>query len=89
MALRHNDRHLDQHPNAAASQAEVVTPHDTNNIENTRAVYVGGAGNLKILLVNDTDPVTLVGVVAGSVLPIRVKRVYSTDTTATNIVALR
>jgi hypothetical protein len=31
---------------------------------------------------------TFTGVQAGSILPIQVKRVYSTDTTATGIVAL-
>lgn len=50
-----------------------------------RALYVGGAGNVKI---KDAlgNTVTLVGLAAGVVHPIRATMVFSTDTTATNIV---
>jgi hypothetical protein len=40
------------------------------------------------VLMASGQTVTFVGVAAGSVLPIRVARVNSTNTTATNIVAL-
>lgn len=50
-----------------------------------RALYVGGSGNVKI---KDAvgNIVTLVGLAAGVVHPIRATMVYSTDTTATGIV---
>ncbi|MBY3073409.1 hypothetical protein HFO71_24140 [Rhizobium laguerreae] len=70
-----------------------VTPSDTVDLViPTRALFVGGAGNLSV---QAFDPATkklatvvLTGVTAGSVLPIEVTRVNSTSTTATTIVAL-
>lgn len=51
----------------------------------SRAVYVGGGGNLAILTAGG-DIVILVAVVAGTVLPIRVAKVFATGTTASNLV---
>ena len=65
-----------------------VTPNDSTELANaTRAVYVGGAGDLKIKAVGG-ETVTLVGVAAGSLLPLRVVQILSTGTTATSIVAM-
>lgn len=65
-----------------------VTPSDTVNfVTQPEALYVGGAGNLVAVLPDNTT-VTFTGVTAGSVLPIRCKRVNNTNTTATAIVAL-
>lgn len=52
-----------------------------------RAVYVGGAGDLKVTMAQGGE-VIFHGVVAGSMLPIQCSRIHATDTTATNIVAL-
>ena len=73
-----------------AAQFAAVTPSDSTNLTATaRALYVGGGGNVAIV---GTDPnataVTFVGVLAGTILPTRCIRVNSTNTTATNIVAL-
>lgn len=68
-----------------------VTPSDSANITNypnVRGLWVGGAGNVAILAADDSAAVTLVGVQAGTLIPIRVKRVNSTNTTATSIVAI-
>ena len=55
---------------------------------NTPAVlYIGGAGNLRVLT-EGGDDVVFSGVLAGSYLPIQVLKVFSTNTTATNIVAI-
>lgn len=71
-----------------ASSAAAVTTHDTNELANlTTRVFVGGAGNIKVTMMDGTD-VTFTGVIAGSVLPIRVRRIFATGTTATNIVAM-
>jgi hypothetical protein len=71
-----------------ADGAAAVTPNDSADLSFVaRALYVGGAGNIKIDTPNG-DTVTLYGATAGSVLPVRANRVYSTGTTATNIVAL-
>ena len=71
-----------------ASQFAAVTASDSTDLGCTRGIWVGGAGNLAVRGVGDTAAVTLVGVVAGTLLPIQVDRVMSTNTTATSIVAL-
>jgi len=65
-----------------------ITPTDSDNCTRvTRAVYVGGAGDLKITFANN-ETVTFVGLVAGQTYPFRVKKVFSTGTSATNIIGL-
>jgi hypothetical protein len=71
-----------------ATSAVAVTPHDTNELTYvTRAVYVGGAGNLKVTM-QDSGTVTFTDVPAGTTLAIRCKVIFSTGTTATGIIAL-
>jgi hypothetical protein len=67
--------------------AVAVTPGDSTDIPVTRALFIGGAGNVVVRTVKG-EQVTLTGVLAGTVYPIAVDRVLSTSTTATNIVAL-
>lgn len=71
----------------SAHAAAAVTPSDSTDIRPTRAVYVGGAGDVKVDMASE-GTVTFVGVNAGTVLPIQATRVYATGTTATNLVAL-
>lgn len=76
---------------APAEGAYAVTKHDTNELDPySRAIYVGGAGDLTVVMRSDetATPVTFTAVPAGTVLPIRCKLVRSTATTATAIVAL-
>jgi hypothetical protein len=67
-----------------------ITKHDTVNISGpkplTDAVYVGGAGIVVAVWQDDTT--SNFTAVAGEILPIAVKRVNSTTTTATLMVAL-
>ncbi|UXR93892.1 spike base protein, RCAP_Rcc01079 family [Agrobacterium tumefaciens] len=70
-----------------------VTPSDGNElVKKTRAVFIGGDGNLSCEMfdpaTNKLAVVPFNGLVAGSILPIETKRILSTGTTATNIVAL-
>jgi len=74
-------------PDGPAYTFEAVTPHDSTNFKLCRSLYVGGAGNV-VAVDNDGNAVTFTGVPAGAILPIAVKRVNSTNTTATAIVAL-
>ena len=69
-----------------ASHAFAITPSDTVALSiNTRAIYVGTNGNLKVTTINDED-VTFVGL--SGLIPVRAKLVFSTGTTADNIVGL-
>lgn len=71
-----------------AAHAAVVVPNNTTNLaSDTRAIFVGGAGNINLRTVGGED-VLFTGVVAGTVLPIRARRIYATNTTATNMVAM-
>ena len=68
--------------------AAAVTPSDTVDITDLPdALYVGVVGNVSIKDAAGTT-ITFVGVAAGSILPIRARRVMSTLTTASSILAL-
>lgn len=71
-----------------ATHGFAVTPSDSLDLaETTRALYVGSGGTLVLRLLSG-QTVTLAGVSAGSVLPLRADRVLATGTTAANIVGL-
>lgn len=72
----------------SASQGRAVTASDSTVLPVTSAVWVGGAGNLAVVFEDGGSAVTLTGVPAGTLLPIRVTKVMSTNTTATSITAL-
>lgn len=66
-----------------------VTPSNTADLPwLTHAVWVGGAGNVAVVMQDGTVG-TFTGVQAGEVLPVIARRVNSTNTTATNLVAMR
>lgn len=66
-----------------------ITPNDTTPLaEITRAVYVGGAGNIVVKLENDSTAVTLTAVPVGALLEIRASLIMATGTTATNLIGL-
>ena len=69
-----------------ASRAFAITPGTPFSLA-TRAIYIGGDGDLVCRLVGDSADVTFVGLVAGTVLPIRVTSV-AVATDATNILGL-
>lgn len=72
---------------APYQNAAAVTRSDTVDLTNTsRALWIGSAGALKVNMVGG-QTVTLAAVPVG-LLPIRVTRVYLTDTVASSIVAL-
>lgn len=72
-----------------AVKAVSVTPNDLTDLsEPGAALYIGGAGNVKVNMASEGTAITFVGIPAGSFLPILVNRVYATDTTATSILAI-
>lgn len=71
-----------------ARSAGAVTPNDSTDLTNLpKAIYVGTGGSLVVRLADDSTNVTLSNVADGSLLPLRVKRVIATGTTASGIVA--
>lgn len=67
--------------------AKAITPADADTFAVPVAVYVGVTGNVAVTPANGGANVTFVGVPAGAVLPIMVRAVLSTGTTATSLVA--
>ena len=65
-----------------------VTPSDSTDLTGVRAIYVGGAGNVALRAIGDSSAVTLSSVPAGTIIPVQIDRVMSTNTTATSIVAI-
>lgn len=62
-----------------------ITPDDSHDLSPwAQAISVGTAGNIKITDARGVVSI-LLGVPAGYVLPVRVRRVWATSTTATNL----
>ena len=68
------------HPSNGAS----VTPNDSTDLPRPGILYVGTGGTL-VLTTLGGDTVTLANFPSGAFLPVRVKRVLSTGTTASGI----
>lgn len=76
-------------PIAPARNVTLITPDDSNDLANVaKALWVGGAGAISLIAVDDSAAVLISGIAAGTVVPIRAKRVRATGTTATLIVNL-
>lgn len=71
-----------------ARRAAAVTPNDSTDLSDVpRALWVGGAGDISLIMQDDASAVTITGATVGY-HPLRAKRIRATGTTATNIVAL-
>ena len=70
-----------------ADRIAAVTPSDTTDLTGARGIRCGGTGNLSVRMVNaPTVTVTIVDILPGELLPLRVTRVMAA-TTATDITA--
>jgi hypothetical protein len=69
-----------QYPGAAGA----VTTSDTVNFNTPSIIYVGVSGNVRVLTAQGDD-VTFTAVLAGTIIPVQVSRVFATSTTATNM----
>ena len=84
-------------PKIQVSRASAVIPNDTADIpsvstqdgtgNNGCVLYVGEGGDVKVTTAGG-DTVGFVGLLAGMFVPVQVLKVWNTDTTATDIVAL-
>lgn len=79
--------------NLQGARAVAVTPSDATDLSLAEAnvgptLYVGGAGNVSVETIGG-DEVIFSGVAAGSFMPLQVRKVRSTGTTATLILQVR
>lgn len=81
---------MPSHPTdiSSAKGGAAVTASDSTVLSPTRAIWVGGAGNLAVQFADMSSAITLTGVPAGTLLPISVTKVMNTNTTATSITAI-
>ena len=67
----------------------VVDPADGAELpQATKAIYVGSGGDVTVLPVRNSQPVTFRNVVSGMVLDVRARSILATGTTASDIVGL-
>lgn len=80
---------MDNVPSGPATSARTITISDTTSYSPPfRGVYVGGTGDLAVMMAQDNVAVTFKAVPAGSLLPICVSQILSSGTTATLIVGV-
>lgn len=87
------DLYANQMPTAAGAGPSVhgvaITPNDTTPLtQPTRSLYVGGTGDVTVILSGDTAAITFKAVPVGTTLNIRAATVKSTGTTATLLLGL-
>lgn len=61
--------------------AFAIATSDTVNLQNVAVVYAGASGNVKVTTANG-EIVTFNGVLAGTVIPVQVLRVWATGSTS-------
>lgn len=71
---------------SGAHDAVAVTPSDSTVIPGTRGLYVGVSGDISVRMVSGNT--ALLKSVAVGILPVQVDKINSTNTTATDILAL-
>lgn len=66
-----------------------IEPSDTASLPHaTKALYIGVGGDVTLRPVGSEADVTFVGLVSGSILPVRVASIRATGTTAESLVGL-
>ena len=74
-------------PDSCAQSAVSITKADSDLSVPVRSLFVGTGGDVRVTTVNGHD-VLLKNIANGSLLPISVKRVWSTNTTAGDFIGL-
>ena len=74
---------------APGRSLRAVTPNDSLDLPAgaCRALHIGGSGTIRLIAALDTEHVTIT-VAGGTLLPLYVRRVLATGTTATEILAI-
>jgi hypothetical protein len=76
---------------APASRAAAITASDTGDVANTtKALYIGTGGSLKVELTGMAPGafVIFTNIPDGSLLPVRVRKIWDLGTTASNFIGL-
>ena len=72
----------------SARDVDIITPSDTQNLpREARGVYIGTGGHMKITT-QYGKTVIFKNLVRGQILPVQVWKVWQTDTTASDLIAL-
>lgn len=75
------------HPAKGAFDAYAVRSDTVDFAIAARAFYTGSGGNIKVTT-HDKQDIALVSVPAGTIFPLRIIRLWSTGTAATDVVGL-
>lgn len=76
-------------PSSAAADGFAITPHASADLPAiTKAIYVGGGGDLTVRLAGAIGDVTFRNVAAGTILDLRLSAVRSGGTTASFLIGL-
>lgn len=76
-------------PMAPAEYCFAIAPDDSVDLPHaTKALYIGEAGDVVLVAVRGTNPVTFANLAAGTILDVRARAVRASGTTAGNIVGL-
>jgi hypothetical protein len=67
--------------------AAAVTPSDTAELATPAVIYVGISGAVRVTTAQGTE-VTFTGVAPGFVIPVQIRKVCATGTSALNMVAI-
>lgn len=70
-----------------ATDAVTVTPSDSSDLSNVCVLYVGVGGHVKVTTRAGSD-ITFYNLNNGQFVPVQVRKVFATGTTATNLVAM-
>lgn len=75
---------------APAKTAFAITPDDSTDLAvAAKAIYVGTGGDLVLRAIDSDADATFTNLSDGTILPVRVRAIRSTGTSAANIVGLR
>lgn len=78
--------------NSLTSPAEdcfVIAPSDVDNLpQATKAIFIGQGGDVRLLPLRGSQPVTFINLASGSMLDVRTRKVLAVGTTATDLIGL-
>lgn len=75
--------------NSPARNGFSITPNDSTDLSVTcRALFIGIGGDVSVVLAGDASSIVFKNIPAGTIVPISVKRVDATLTTAADILGL-